>query len=60
MAERSYGAALRELDDLLTSETGVGLVAGLVEQHLLIGLAAQEGVEGVRKVLAETGRGYLV
>jgi len=59
VAERSYGAALRELDDLLTSETGVGLVAGLVEQHLLIGLAAQEGVEGVRKVLAETGRGYL-
>jgi DNA polymerase III delta subunit len=50
---------LRDLDDLLTSESGVGLVAGMVEQHLLIGLAADGGVSEVRKVLSGTGRGYL-
>jgi len=56
---RAYGRALRELDDLLTSERGVGLVAGLVEQHLLVGLAVEGGVGSVKKALSETGRGYL-
>jgi len=59
VSERNYAAALRELDDLLTSERGVGLVAGLVEQHLLVGLAMEGGVGRVKKMLAETGRGYL-
>jgi len=59
VADRKYGAALRELDDLLTSETGVGLVAGLVDQHLLVGLAAEGGAGRVKKTLSETGRGYL-
>ena len=56
---RDYTGALRELDDVLTSERGVGLVAGLVEQHLLVGLAMEGGVGRVKKMLAETGRGYL-
>lgn len=59
VAERRYRAALRELDDILTSESGVGLVAGLVDQHLLVGLAVEGGVGRVKQTLSETGRGYL-
>lgn len=59
VAGRDYSRALRELDDILTSERGVGLVAGLVEHHLLLGLAVEKGAGGLRKVLTETGRGYL-
>jgi len=59
VATRRYGPALEELDGLLETESAVGLVAGLVEQHLLIGLARERGQDGVRRVLADTGRGYL-
>ena len=59
VASRDYGRALRELDDVLTSERGVGLVAGLVEHHLLLGLALETGPAGLRATLSETGRGYL-
>ena len=59
VASRNYGHALRELDDVLTSERGVGLVAGLVEHHLLLGLALDAGPAGLRAALSETGRGYL-
>jgi len=59
VAERDYGTALRELDDLLTSERGVGLIAGLVEHHVLLGLAVEGGAGLTREVLSETGRGYL-
>ncbi|MDH3734435.1 MAG: DNA polymerase III subunit delta [Gemmatimonadota bacterium] len=59
VTEREYARALRELEDLLTSESGVGLVAGLVEQHLLVGLAVEGGAGRVKKALSETGRGYL-
>ncbi len=59
VANREYPKALAELDDLLTSERGVGLVAGLVEHHLLLGLAVEGGASLVREVLAQTGRGYL-
>ncbi|WP_420633714.1 DNA polymerase III subunit delta [Candidatus Palauibacter sp.] len=59
VASRKYGRALRELDDVLTSERGVGLVAGLVEHHLLLGLALDGGSPALRAVLSETGRGYL-
>ena len=59
VASREYGRALHELEDVLTSERGVGLVAGLVEHHLLLGLALDRGSAGLRAVLSETGRGYL-
>ncbi|WP_419947807.1 DNA polymerase III subunit delta [Candidatus Palauibacter sp.] len=59
VASRDYVRALRELDDVLTSERGVGLVAGLVEHHLLLGLALDGGSAGLRAVLSETGRSYL-
>lgn len=59
VASRDYPRALRELENVLTSERGVGLVAGLVEQHLLLGLALEAGAAGLRAALSETGRGYL-
>lgn len=59
VASRAYGRAFHELEDVLTSERGVGLVAGLVEHHLLLGLALGGRAAEVRAVLSETGRGYL-
>lgn len=59
VASRAYGRALRELEDVLTAERGVGLVAGLVEHHLLLGLALGGGAADLRAVLSKTGRGYL-
>lgn len=59
VASRRYGTALEELDGVLAGESAVGLVAGMVEQHLLVGLAVEGGVGLVRRVLKETGRGYL-
>lgn len=59
VAGRRYGPALRSLDDILTSERGVPLISGLVEHHLLLGIAVQGGGATVRQALGETGRGYL-
>jgi DNA polymerase III delta subunit len=50
---------LRSLDDILTSERGVPLVSGLVEHHVVLGIAVQGGTDLVRRALGETGRGYL-
>lgn len=59
VAAREYDRALGELDDLLTSDRGVALVAAMVEQHLFVGIAVQGGAGLVRRTLSETGRGYL-
>ena len=59
VAARTYDRALRALDEVLTSERGVPLVSGLVEHHLLLGIAVQGGIDQVRRALGETGRGYL-
>lgn len=59
VASRRYTRALRSLDDVLTSERGVPLVSGLVEHHLVLGIAVQGGADTVRRALGETGRGYL-
>ena len=59
VASRSYDRALRALDDVLTAERGVPLVSGLIEHHLLLGIAVEGGVELVRRTLSETGRAYL-
>ena len=59
VAAREYVRALRELDDVLTTERGIGLVAGLLEHHLLIGLALETGQRGLGAFMSETGRGYL-
>ena len=59
VASRTYDRALRDLDDVLTSERGVPLVSGLIEHHLFLGIAVQGGIDLVRRALGETGRGYL-
>ncbi len=59
VASRRYAEALRELEDLLTSDRGVALVAGLVEHHLQLGIAVEGGAGAVRQALSESGRGYL-
>lgn len=59
VAERRYDRALATLEDLLTGERGVGIVAGLVEHHLLLGVAVAGGASLVRETLSRTGRGYL-
>ena len=59
VAARRYRKALRTLDGVLTGERGVALVAGLIEQHLFLGIALAEGASGVGRVLRDTGRGYL-
>lgn len=59
VAERDYERAARELDRLLTSDGGVGLVAAMVEQHLFVGIAVQGGEGLVRRALQESGRAYL-
>ena len=59
VAARAYRQAFDELDGVLTAERGVGLIAGLVEHHLLLGLALVSGAGSVRTALSETGRGYL-
>lgn len=59
VAGRKYDHALRTLDDVLTSERGVPLVSGLVEHHLLLGVAVHGGMDLVRRTLGDTGRGYL-
>ena len=59
VAERRYGPALAEIEGVLATDRGVGLLAGLVEQHVFIGLATEGGQDLVRRTLSETGRGYL-
>ncbi len=59
VATREYRHAFDELDGVLTGERGVGLIAGLVEHHLLLGLVLIGGVGAVRTTLSETGRSYL-
>lgn len=59
VAERRYAEALGELDALLASDSAVGLVAAMVEQHLFLGLALEGGAGTARKALEETGKPYL-
>lgn len=59
VAWRRYEDALEDLDGVLSGDSAVGLVAGMVDQHLCVGLAVEGGAGLVRAVLDETGRGYL-
>jgi DNA polymerase-3 subunit delta len=59
VAARRYAQALKELEGVLAGERASGLVAGLVEHHLLIGAALEGGAAAVKKLLGETRRGYL-
>lgn len=61
VAGRDYEGALRELDRLLAepSESAVGLLIGMVDQHLYMGLAVEGGRGRVADGLAKAGKPYL-
>jgi DNA polymerase-3 subunit delta len=58
---RDYIEALGQLPGLLASpsESAVGLLNGLVEQHLFLGIAVEGGAGRVGEVLAQVGKPYL-
>lgn len=61
VAERRYGDALAEVDRLLAepSESAVGLLIGMVDQHLYMGVALEGGRSRVADALAAAGKPYL-
>ncbi len=61
VAERSYGPALEELPRLLAepSESAVGLLIGMVDQHLYLGVALEGGQAAVSRALKSAGKPYL-
>jgi len=61
VASRQYGAALVELPRLLaeSSESAVGLLIGMVDQHLYIGIALEGGRGRVQEALVRAGKPYL-
>jgi DNA polymerase-3 subunit delta len=61
VGSRDYLTALSLLPRLLAapSESAVGLLNGLVEQHLFLGIAAEGGAGRVAEILAQVGKPYL-
>lgn len=61
VASREYRSALADLDRLLAepSESAVGLLIGMVDQHLYLGLALEGGRGRVADALASAGKPYL-
>lgn len=61
VAAREYDAALADLPTLLRdpSESAVGLLIGMIEQHLYIGVALEGGRSLVSETLTATGKPYL-
>lgn len=61
VARREYVPALRNLPRLLadSSESAVGLLIGMIDQHLYLGLALASGEGGVRDALSKAGKPYL-
>jgi len=61
VASRRYAAARHSLSDLLAtpSESAVGLLIALIEQHLLVGVAIEGGAGLVGRTLDEAGKSYL-
>jgi DNA polymerase-3 subunit delta len=61
VGDRKYMVARRQLPLLLAmpGENAVGLLIGLVEHHLFLGIAAEKGVGGVTEVLGRVGKPYL-
>lgn len=61
VAEREYGPALDDLDRLLAqpSESAVGLLVGMIDQHLYIGVAIEGGRRRVSDALGRAGKPYL-
>lgn len=61
VGSRDYMKALGQLPRLLgaASESAVGLLNGLVEQHLFLGIAAEGGAGRVTETLGKVGKPYL-
>lgn len=61
VAAREYEDALRVVPRLLadSSETAVGLLIGMVDQHLYLGVALAGGEGAVREALGRAGKPYL-
>ncbi len=61
VAGREYGSALEDLPTLLQepSESAVGLLIGMIDQHLYIGLALEGGRREVSDALVAAGKPYL-
>lgn len=61
VASRSYESALEELGRLLAepSESAVGLLVGMIDQHLYVGVALEGGQGSVSDALVQAGKPYL-
>lgn len=61
VAGREYLAARRDLPALLAApgESAVGLLVGLVDNHLYLGIAREAGADGVNAALGRAGKPYL-
>lgn len=61
VAGREYLRARRDLPTLLAApgEGAVGLLIGLVESHLFLGIACEAGARGVTAALERAGKPYL-
>lgn len=61
VAGREYDSALADVPRLLAEsrESAVGLLIGMIDQHVYLGVALEGGRELVATVLRETGKGYL-
>lgn len=61
VADRDYLASLRSLPTLLgqSSESAVGLLIGMIDQHLYISIAVERGRKGVERALVNAGKPYL-
>lgn len=61
VANRRYDSALEDLPRLLSepSESAVGLLVGMIDQHLYLGVALEGGRSRVSDALAKAGKPYL-
>lgn len=61
VAAREYDSAVADVPRLLAEsrESAVGLLIGMIDQHVYLGLALEGGRELVATVLRESGKGYL-
>ncbi len=61
VANRDYASALAQLPRLLATpgETAVGLLIGMIESHLFLGIATEGGAAMVTETLGRVGKPYL-
>jgi DNA polymerase-3 subunit delta len=60
VASREYAMARRELPALLAGDEGaVGLIGGMVDHHIYLGIALEGGARLVERTLSDAGKPYL-